>query len=138
MKISRPSRLVAAFIALISMLFMQFAVASYGCPGLSMGAGNVKMTAMSVGVDSAGMPNCEGMDKDQPVLCHAHAQDQQSKQSLDKPQLPDVQPFTAVGLILALFNIDFAADALPTQPESLLLARSNAPPIAILHCCFRI
>jgi hypothetical protein len=138
MKISRPSRVVAAFIALISMLFMQFAVASYACPGMSMGAGNVNMTAMSVGVDSSGMLNCDGMDKNQPSLCHAHAQDQQSKQSLDKPQSPDVQPFTAIGLVLAVFTIDFAADTLPTQPESLLLARSNAPPIAILHCCFRI
>ena len=35
MKLLRSSRLVAALIALISILFTQAAVASYICPGLS-------------------------------------------------------------------------------------------------------
>lgn len=133
----RRFRLFTVCIALFSILFMQCAMASYVCPGMSMGAGNIEMTAMSVDVESSSMPGCEGMDKNQPGLCHAHAQDQQSKQSLDKPQIPDVQPFIAVGLVLALYAIDFDVLLAPAQPESRILPRSTAPPIAIVNCCFR-
>ena len=125
-------RLLTICIALFSILFMQCAVASYVCPGMS------EMAAMTMSVDSSNMPGCEGMDKNQPSLCHAHAQDTQNKQSLDKPPFPNVQPFIATGLILALYVIDFDALLAPVPPESLILARSNAPPIAILNCCFRI
>lgn len=137
MKPSRSSRIVAALVALFSMLFMQLAVAAYACPGLSI-AGDADMSAMSAGGGTPAMSDCEGMDQTQPALCQAHAQDQQSKQSLDKPQSPDVQPFIAVGLVLASYSIDIAARPLPPQPESAFLARSTAPPLAISHCCFRI
>lgn len=135
MKLSHPSRFVAAFVALFSMLFMQLAVASYACPGLAMGGGNDMMSAV---VAMPTMTDCEGMDQSQPALCHAHAQDQQSKQSLDKTQLPDIQPFMAVGLVLASYSVELATGPLPPQPESAFLARSTAPPLAIRHCCFRI
>lgn len=138
MKIFRPSRFIVAMVALFSTLFMQCAMASYVCPGMSMGTVNIAMTTMSEDNDSPSMPGCNGMDKNQPSLCHAHAQDQQSKQSLDKPQLPDVQPFLAVGLVLASYTIDFDVLLAPAQPESRILARSTAPPIAIVNCCFRI
>ena len=137
MKISRSFRFVVAFVALFSMLFMQFAVVSYVCPDMSMAADNIKLTTMAVGDATSSGPNCLGMDKDQAGLCHAHAQDPPSKQSLDKPPLPDVQPFVVIGLVSALYD-DFDALFVPRLPESLLLARSNAPPIAILNCCFRI
>lgn len=129
-KMHRRFRLLTICITLFSILFMQCAVASYVCPS------TVEMMSMSV--DSSSMPDCEGMDKNQPSLCHAQAQYPQSKQSLDKPPLPDVQPFVAVGLVLASYAIDFDALLAPVQPESLILARSNAPPIAIRNCCFRI
>ncbi|MBR7784777.1 hypothetical protein KDM89_21835, partial [Undibacterium sp. LFS511W] len=78
MKLSHPSRVVAAFVALFSMLFMQLAVASYACPGLAMRGGD-DMSAMPAVVAMPTMTDCEGMDQVQPVLCHAHAQDQQGK-----------------------------------------------------------
>lgn len=132
----RRFRLFTVCIALFSILSMQCAMASYVCPGMSMGT-NIAMTTMLEDIDSSSMPGCDGMDKNQPSLCHAHAQDQQSKQSLDKPQIPDVQPFIAVGLVLALYAIDFDVLLAPAQPESRILARSTAPPIAIVNCCFR-
>lgn len=133
----RQSRFVAALIALFSMLFMQLAVASYACPGLKMGQDS-KAVAMATDTDTAtqNMSGCTGMDMEQPGLCHAH--DHAGNQSLDKPELPQVQPFMAVGLTLTLIPIDVAYRPLATQPQDLLLTRTTAPPLSIRNCCFRI
>ncbi|MFZ6813412.1 hypothetical protein ACO0K3_03025 [Undibacterium sp. Rencai35W] len=128
MKMSRPSRIIAACIMLWSLLFMQLSLAAYTCPG-------------SAAMNSIEMTGCTGMDKDQPALCHTHAQDPLSKQSLDQPQLPDVPSFFSSGIIIL---VNFADEAI--VPSSSLnastslgfLCRSTAPPITIRHCCFRI
>jgi hypothetical protein len=127
-------RFVAALIALFSMLFMQLAVASYACPNVRTGQQSAS-TAMSA--DSPEMsPGCMGMDMEQPSLCHA--QDQVGNQSLDKPQLPHVQPFVPVGLVQAIVSIDAAYHPLPSRPRPLYLTRATAPPLSIRNCCFRI
>ncbi|MBC3915854.1 hypothetical protein H8L32_00020 [Undibacterium sp. CY18W] len=137
MKISRPSRIIVVFATLCSLLFMQFAVAAYACPGMTAGGGNGS-NVISFTADSTAMPACEGMDKDQPALCHTHAQDPLSKQSLDKPQPPDVQPFVSTGLVFIVEAMDVVAVPLSSHPPSAHLIRSAAPPIAIRNCCFRI
>jgi hypothetical protein len=127
-------RFVAALIALFSILFTQLAVASYACPNLRTGqqSGSVEMLA-----DSHEMPSgCMGMDMEQPNLCHA--QDQVGNQSLDKPQLPPVQPFVPLGLVQAIVSIDAAYQPLPSQPRSLYLTRATDPPLSIRNCCFQI
>jgi hypothetical protein len=134
-KLFRPHRLITALIVLFSMLFMQLAVASYVCPGHTMGSEN---SALSTDSSSAAMADCAGMDKEQLALCHAHAEDPYAKQSLDKPQAPDVQPFVSSGLTLTLQLIDISALPPGRQPQFSYLARSSAPPIAIRNCCFRI
>ena len=131
---SRQFRLVAALIALIGMLFMQLAVASYVCPGLQMRQGAT--VAISTDVADQGMAGCQGMDKAQPGLCHAH--DQVGNQSLDKPDLPQVQPFLAIGLARPLIPIDVVDRSTITPPEAVFLMRTTAPPLAIRNCCFRI
>lgn len=133
MKLSRRSRFIAAFIALFSMLFMQLAVAGYACPEFKVGLVN-KSVAMSA--DAGSMPGCEGMDQEQPSLCHAHAQ--AGKQSLDKPELPHVPSFVAAALTLVFDDIEPAYDSIAAQPNSVLLTRATAPPLAIRNCCFRI
>ncbi len=135
MKISRTSRLVAAFLALVSMLFMQLAVASYVCPGHTTGSGT---SGLARDISSAAMLDCAGMDQEQPALCHAHAEDSSTKQSLDKPQAPDVQPFVLAGLTQTLQLIDIVSLPQEHHAHSLHLARSTAPPITIRNCCFRI
>ena len=135
MKKFRPSRSVAALIALFSVLFMQFAVASYVCPTMNMGdAGNASMSMSSVSYES--MPGCEGVDMTQPNLCHAH--DHAGSQSLDKPELPKVQAFSPVALMAALTLADLADHPVPRQSELFLLTRTTAPSLSIRHCCFRI
>ena len=78
------------------------------------------------------------MDARQPTLCHAHSNDQASKQSLDKPELPQVAAFASVGLTQIVESSDIVSAALSVEPESLVLTRTTAPPIAIRNCCFRI
>lgn len=138
MKLSRPLRFLAALIALFGMLFMQLAVASYVCPGMQTGSRNDTVAMPESDIDQQGMAGCEGMDMAQPGLCHAYAHGQAGKQSLDKPDLPPVQPFVPVGLVLALDAVDVAARPRATPPESSLLTRTTAPPLAIRNCCFRI
>jgi hypothetical protein len=60
-------RLATAFVAVLSMLFAQLALAAYVCP---QDAAAAAMTAMM----EAGVP-CEGMDEQQPALCHQHTAD---------------------------------------------------------------
>lgn len=135
MTLSRSSRVVAALVALICMLTMQFAAAGYVCPGMMASSGNASAVS---GASDQSMTRCEDMDMAQPVLCHAQAHDEASKQSLDKPGSPDIAPFVPAGLVLVATSIDPAA-YLPAEPAtSLLLTRTTAPPIAIRHCCFRI
>jgi hypothetical protein len=128
MKHSRPIRSIAAIIALFCMLFMQLAVASYVCPGMGITGDNAQLS----------MPNCDGMDMNQPTLCHAHAHDQSSKQSFDKPELPAVSPFLPTKLLFTLNAINLAAIALPELQVTPFFNRATAPPIAIRNCCFRI
>ena len=133
---SRPFRLITAFIMLFSMLFMQYAVASYACPGLSMGQPGASIAMFTNDGNQTGMSGCQGMDAQQPSMCHAH--DQVGHQSLDKPELPHVQPFTVATLTLVLPNIEVAYRSIAAQSNSPHLTRTTAPPLSIRNCCFRI
>ena len=74
----------------------------------------------------------------QPALCHAHAFGDAAKQSLDKSELPAVQPFVPAGMVLELPVVDAAFIPTTAPRTTLFLTRATAPPIAIRHCCFRI
>ncbi|MEO5510775.1 MAG: hypothetical protein ABIS27_09090 [Longimicrobiales bacterium] len=131
----RPARTFAALFALVSLLFMQMALAWYECPADRIG-GAAQLLAASERVGGAVAHGCEGTDPEQPGLCHAH--DQRGNQSLDKPALPDVQPFTTGGYAIVLEMIATASAVAPSRQDSSLLRRTTAPPIAVRHCCFRI
>lgn len=133
MKLTRPSRVVAALIALFSMLFMQLAVAAYACPTMAPMSAPMDISAGSA---THNMDGCAGMDITAPSLCHAH--DQTGNQSLDKPGTPQIQPFAATGLALPILSVAYAEA--PSQPlaQSATLTRTTAPPISIRNCCFRI
>ena len=63
----RFHRLTTAFFVVLSLLFSQLALAQYVCPQ------QADMQAMAAMME-AGQP-CEGMDADQPALCHQHSAD---------------------------------------------------------------
>lgn len=133
---TRQLRFLTALIALVGLLFAQLAVAGYACPAHQAGMTNESAAPLASAGNQA-MPGCEQMDSDQPSLCHAHAQD--ASQSLDKPELPNLLPFSAAALTLVVLHIaapDFSVGNLPRS--SPLLARLTAPPLSIRNCCFRI
>ena len=130
------------------LLFAQFAVASYACPGLkgqgSMSTGKAE-TVMSVAAaddavaaEPAAMPpGCYQLDPDAANLCAEHCR--QGQQSADTVSAP------VVGLGIPTFLY-----SLPLEPQHSLgsgrsfpapdarLAAAPEPPHAILHCVFRI
>lgn len=133
MKRSHPSRVISALIVLISLLFMQLAVAGYACPILNTAPLD---EPVSMSMDSGqAMTGCETKDTSQPSLCRVH--DQANNQSLDKPVTPLVAPFLPAALTLVFRNIEIADNSTVNLPN-ILLTRSTAPPLSIRNCCFRI
>lgn len=129
----RRHRLLTVAVALCSLLFMQFAVAAYSCPGFQGRVAEISAMAQ------AGMP-CAGtmdmtMDEDQPALCSAHCQTSQSicgdQQALEVPSLP------AIGT-MAFHPLAVALPPAGDIPEAPLLERATPPPIAVRNCCLRI
>jgi type IV secretory pathway VirJ component len=128
----RRTRLITAVFALISLLFMQLAVASYTCPGTGSKIAEVAAKA------EAGMPCAESMsvnmDDVQPNLCQAHCQ--AGQQSADKHELPSP---VAIGALPADFSLQVAIPVFLEAPlQAPHLQRTTAPPVAIRNCCFRL
>ena len=128
----RRTRLITAVFALISLLFMQLAVASYTCPGT--GSKIAEVAAMA----EAGMPCAESMsvnmDDVQPNLCQAHCQ--VGQQSADKHELPSP---VAIGALPADFSLQVAIPVFSEAPlQAPHLQRTTAPPVTIRNCCFRL
>ncbi len=122
----RRHRLITVLFALVNLLFMQLAVASYACP-----------SAVSK-VAEAGMPYAGSlplsMDDGQPSLCQAHCQ--ASQQSADTHALPSP---VALSALPAAFTLPVTAPVFSGAPlQASHLKRTTAPPVAIRNCCFRI
>lgn len=129
---NRRSRLITALLALVSLLFMQLAVASYACPGT--GSKVAEVAAMA----EAGMHCAESMtlnpDDAQPNLCHAHCQP--GEQSADKYQLPAP---VAISALPADFTLPVTVPVFSGAPlQASHLKHTTAPPVAIRNCCFRL
>ena len=128
----RSSRFITVLVALVSLLFMQLAVAGYACESGASKAALIKSVVM------ADMPCAESMvmavDEHQPTLCHAHCQ--AAEQSADKYQVPlaiDVGHLPSVLTLEGAFPV-FASRAL----QAPYLQRTTAPPLAIQNCCLRL
>jgi hypothetical protein len=129
---NRRHRLITVLFALVSLLFMQLAVAGYACPG--SGSKVAEAAAMA----EAGLPCAESMplnmDDQQPNLCHAHCQ--AGQQSADKYQTPAPIVF---GALLADFSLQVAIPVFSEAPlQAPHLQRTTAPPVSIRNCCFRL
>ena len=121
----RSHRILTALIALVSLLFMQLAVAAYACPMQTQD----KPVAMS-------MADCHGMDRMNPSLCQAHAE--AGKQSLDKAATPTVQPFIPAAVLVEVAGLELLMPPALAIFAPSVTSPGASPPIAILHCCFRI
>jgi hypothetical protein len=136
MKLTRPSRVVAALIALIGMLFMQLAVAAYACPELvTVPASEAAMTKVHAHADAM-EADCIGSDTEQANLCNTHATS--GNQSLDKPNVAPLSPFAVATLTVVLRDFEFVSTSPSRNVAAPPLTRVTAPPLAIRNCCFRI
>lgn len=130
---NRRTRLITVLFALVSLLFMQLAVASYACPG-AQSARVAEVAAMA----EAGMPCAETMslrmDDEQPHLCQAHCQ--ASQQTADKYELPAMASAALADIAYTPFIAPHLPEGAPAQAP--LLKRTTATPLAVQLCCFRI
>jgi hypothetical protein len=128
----RRHRVFTVLLAVCSLLFMQFALAGYSCPGF--GSRVQEIAAMA----EAHMPCAESMemavDDGQGALCHAHCQNAQPASDSNPVQVP------VLGLDSGFYPapVAIAMPAPADAPQALLLARATAPPLAIRNCCLRI
>ena len=138
MKTSRSMRFLTTFVAILSMLFMQYAAAAYLCPGAPL-AGSIQTASMQAMMSAMpDMPGCTGMDIDQSTLCHVYSHGDGARQSLDKTPGADLPPFVATIVPLLWAALDAPVLQENKPPSDAALTRSTAPPIAIRHCCLRI
>ena len=134
MKIPAYLRYLIACFALLSMLFMQLAVAAYTCPMATQSGQEMSVQHLVPVV----MSNCAGMDNEMPVLCHVHAYGDAAGQSLDRTALPALAPFLPVQLGQLFSGAHLDQSIGNFQAVALDLTRRLFPPAAIRHCCFRI
>jgi hypothetical protein len=128
----RRLRRGAAFLALVSVLFAQFAIASYACPGSAAMA----TTAVSPMAD---MPGCEesAPEAERTALCQAHCQ--QGDQSSERAGVSAAPPAMQYAPPSMVFLVPAEATAPPeAAPQASLLERPTGPPLAVRHCCLRI
>ncbi len=109
----RLHRLTATFFVVLSLLFSQLALARYVCPQEA----DVEVMAAMM---AAGQP-CDGMDQDQPVLCHQHSTD--PAKTFESVKLP-AAALPAVVQVLELPLVLDAQAARAVPPT----ARSEAQP----------
>ena len=120
----RLHRRITAFFAVLSLLFSQLALAQYVCPQ------QADAEAMAARME-AGTP-CEGMDPQQPVLCHQHAAD--PGKTFEAVKLPTVS-LPAVVQVLAL---PLVPEARVVRPTAFLEAQPPPDPIFLSTLRLRV
>ena len=137
MTVSRRTRLSTALMVLLSLLYMQLAMASYRCP--VNGAGSMTMAA-TADTSAQSMPCLQpmaaaSMDPGQPNLCQAHCQaDARASHKVDPPLPADLAGWEPVAVTLASLSSPRTRPSL----QASQLRRATSPPLSILHCCWRI
>lgn len=118
-------RLSTSILVMLALLFAQLALAAYVCPGQ---AGSGAMADMA----AAGEP-CQGMDDQQPVLCHQYAAD--AGKTFEAAKLPAASP-PAVVLVLEIPRVidDYLALAAPAAAAS----RTRPPPDPLFLSTLRL
>ena len=128
----RRSRCLTALLALVSLLFMQLAVARYVCPGELAQLSTAQSSAQSRAPCTEPMNST--VDTTQPNLCKAHCEaSQQSAQTAKLPLIALIE-FPRVFPVESADPMRLVAS--PAQAP--LLTRTTAPPLSVRHCCFRI
>ena len=111
----RIHRLTTAFLVVLSLLSSQLALAQYVCPG------QANMQAMAAMVASG--HSCDGMDRQQPTLCHQHAADPGS--TFEAVKLPTV----SLPAIVQVLELPLVLEAtVATALSEAATPQAQAPP----------
>lgn len=133
---NRRNRFTTVLFALVSLLFMQLAMAGYSCSGSTakrVEAAEVAATAHS-DMPCGGSMTLLTMDEEQPSLCHAHCK--ADPQTADKYQVPGLPALADLATDFPLPRVTPAPLGAPLQAP--LLRRTTAASLAVRNCCFRI
>ena len=130
----RKCRFACGVIGLVSLLFTQFAVASYQC--LVAESAQIVKSINNSADNPQSMPGCDGLDLEQPTLCQA--QSLAGSQSFDRPPGPDVSPCLVGGFQITPALVESPAIRPVLRWNDGLMRRATAPPVAVRNCCFRI
>ena len=123
----RVHRLTATYFVVFSLLFSQLALAAYVCPR------QTDMEAMAA-MMASGSP-CEGMDQQQPALCHQHSAD--PGKSFEAVKLPTVS-LPAVVQVLELPLVLEAQEAGAVPPTALSHAQPPPDPLYLSTLRLRV
>ncbi len=131
---NRRNRFATVLFALLSLLFMQLAMAGYSCT-----RGDAGKAAEMATMAQADMP-CAGsmtlaMDEAQPNLCAVHCNS--DLQTADNYLVHSLPTLAVPGTDFPRPNIAPAAPPGATW-QAPLLRRSTAASLAVRNCCFRI
>ena len=107
-------RLTTSIFVVLSLLFSQLALASYVCPRQS------DMQAMADTM-KAGMP-CDGMDMQQPTLCHQHAAD--PGKTFEAVKLPTA----STPMVVQVLELPLVLDADEARTPPVATTREARPP----------
>lgn len=123
------------------LLFAQFAVAAYACPGLSASGGMTAVLAAhpDAPMDAVKASRCDEMgqmDSSAPNVCLEHCR--AGHHSSDTAPAPIVAAMTPALLYVLPTDLEPVAGSLPSAPAADPLLASAPPPHAILHCVLRI
>lgn len=120
-------RLSTTLVVVLSLLFSQLALAQYVCPR------QADVEAM-VAMMQSGQP-CEGMDPDQPALCHQHMAD--PARTFEAVKLPVAAP-PAVAQVLELPVLPEAEVATAVPPTATPEAQPPPDPLFLSTLRLRV
>ena len=120
----RLHRSTTVFFAVLSLLFSQLALARYVCPSQADAQAMAAMMA-------AGTP-CEGMDPQQPVLCHQHAAD--PGKTFETVKLPMV----SLPAIVQVLELPPVREARAVLPAACSQARPPPDPLFLSTLRLRV
>lgn len=132
---TRALRRFVAKLGIAALLFMQFAVAAYACPGVADSAGSPMVMVMTMDDAAEAMPqgDCAMADPSAPNLCAQHCQQDSQAGGQASPPL-----VFAVDLpLLAVLPVVAVAAPLAPAVSPEFLAQATAPPPFIRFGAFR-
>jgi hypothetical protein len=130
--LSRTRKRFAAWLCLATMLFAQGAYAAHACVAVDAAMDEAMASMPCHQQQESQVSHAEEGQADK-NLCQNHCL--AGNQILELAKIPVVAPSAVAGLLLP---VAASAAVFLASPVAEVPAHPGAPPLAVLHCCFRI